>query len=133
MDTNRILNWMTIAAILFGTMTVLAGGRGLLGSLESRSKLGNVVTFVLWFNFLAGFFYILAGAGLLLHRRWAVYISIFVAISTILVFAAFGIHVMGGGAFEMRTVGALAFRSLFWIAVSIVSMCAMKSTQEGRL
>ena len=132
MNANRTVNWMAIAAIVFGVMTVLTGGRALFGSLESRADFGNVVPFVLWFNFLAGFVYIVAGAGLLLCRRWAVYTSLFVAISTILVFVAFGVHVIGGGSFEMRTIGALTIRSFFWIAVTIVSIRAMKRTPDLR-
>jgi len=126
MNANRLANWMAVAAIAFGVATVLTGGRALFGSSESRADYGNVVPFVLWFNFLAGFVYIMAGAGLLLRRRWAVHTSLFVAVSTILVFAAFGVHVIGGGAFERRTLGALIIRSLFWVAVTIVSMRAMK-------
>jgi uncharacterized protein (DUF1330 family) len=128
MNANRKENWMAIAAIVFGVVTVLTGGRALFGSLESRADFGNAVPFVLWFNFLAGFVYIVAGAGLLLRRRWAVYTSLFVAVSTILVFVAFGVHVIGGGAFERRTIGALTIRSLFWIGVTIVSIRAMKRT-----
>ena len=128
MNANRIVNWVAIAAIVFGVVTVLTGGRALFGSLESRADFGNVVPFVLWFNFLAGFVYIVAGAGLLLCRRWAVYTSLFVAGSTILVFVAFCVHVIGGGAFERRTIGALTIRSLFWIAVTMVSIRASKRT-----
>lgn len=84
MNINRTVKWTAIAANVFGAMTVLAGGRALFGSLESRADLGNAVPFVLWFNFLIGFVYILAGTGLLRRRRWAVYVSLFVAISTIL-------------------------------------------------
>jgi hypothetical protein len=126
MNANRKVNWIAIAAIVFGIVTVLTGGRALFGSLESRADFGNVVPFVLLFNFLAGFVYIVAGAGLLLRRRWAVYTSLFVAVSTILVFVAFGVHVIGGGAFERRTIGALTIRSLFWIGVTVVSIRAMK-------
>jgi hypothetical protein len=128
MNANRIVNWMAIAAIVFGVLTVLTGSRALFGSLESRADFGNAVPFVLWFNFLAGFVYIVSGAGLLRCRHWAVYTSLFVAVSTILVFVAFGVHVIGGGAFERRTIGALMIRSLFWTAVTIVSMRAMKRT-----
>ena len=128
MNANRIANWVAIAAIVFGVVTVLTGGRALFGSLESRADFGNVVPFVLWFNFLAGFVYLVAGAGLLLCRRWAVYTSMFVAVSTILVFVAFGVHVIGGGAFERRTIGALTIRTLFWIAVTMVSIRAVKRT-----
>ena len=128
MNANRIVNRMAIAAIVFGALTVLTGGRALFGGLEARADFGKAVPFVLLFNFLAGFVYIVAGAGLLLCRRWAVYTSLFVAVSTILVFMAFGVHVIGGGAFERRTIGALVIRSLFWIAVTIVSIRAMKRT-----
>jgi len=98
--------------------------------LETRADFGNTVSFVLWFNFLAGFVYIVAGEGLLLRRRWAVYTSLFVSVSTILVFVAFGVHVIGGGAFERRTIVALTIRSLFWVAVTILSIRAMKRTQD---
>ena len=128
MNANRNLKWMAIAAIVFGVVTVLTGSRALFGSLESRADFGNAVPFVLRFNFLAGFVYIVAGAGLLLCRRWAVYTSRFIAGSTILVFVAFGVHVIGGGAFERRTIGALTIRSLFWVAVTILSIRAMKRT-----
>jgi len=133
MRTDRTVNWMAIAAIIFGAVRVLSGGRALLGSLETRAALGNVVPFVLWFNFLIGFVYILGGAGLLRCRRWAVYVSLFVTISTILLFAAFGLHVIDGGAFETRTIGALTLRAVFWIAVTIVSLHAMKRAPNWRL
>lgn len=129
MDANRLVNWMAIAAIAFGGVTVLTGGRALFGSPETRAGFGNTVPFVLWFNFLAGFAYIVAGAGLLLRRRWAVHASLFVAVSTILVFVIFGVHVIGGGAFERRTVAAMTIRSLFWAAVTILSIRAMKRTR----
>ncbi len=133
MHSRRIVSGIAIAAIVFGAVTVLSGGRALFGSDEVRAGLGNVVPFVLWSNFLIGFVYILTGAGLLRRRRWAVYVSLFVTICTVLVFAAFGLHVMDGSTFETRTVGALTIRALFWIAVTIVAMRAMKSTPNGRL
>lgn len=132
MNANRTVKWMAIAAIVFGALTVFTGGRALFGSMESRANFGKAVPFVLWFNFLAGFVYIAAGAGLLLRRREAVYTSLFIAVSTILVFVGFGVHVIGGGAFERRTIGALTIRSLFWIGVTIVSIRAMKRTANLR-
>jgi hypothetical protein len=130
MRAKRIAKWMAIAAIAFGVMTVLSGGRALFGSLESRAGLGNAVPFVLWFNFLAGFIYILAGVGFLLHRRWAVSAALFLAVSTIFIFAALGMHIIGGGAFELRTVMAMIIRSFFWIAVTVVSIRALERTSE---
>ncbi len=129
MYAHRPMRWVAIAAIVFGVMTIISGGRGLFGSLESRAELGNAVPFVLWFNFLAGIIYILAGIGFLVHSRWALPASLFLAVSTTLVFAAFGIHITGGGAFEMRTVAAMTIRSLFWIAVTVFSMRTMKKNR----
>ena len=131
MNANRMANWIAVAAIVFGGLTVFTGGRALFGGLESRADFGNTVPFVLWFNFLAGFVYIVAGAGLLLCRRWAVHTSLFLAVSTILVFVAFGVHVFGGGTFERRTIGALTIRSFFWIAVTIVSIRARSFSGPG--
>ena len=133
MHSRRIVGGIAIAAIVFGAATVLSGGRALFGSEEVRAGLGNTVPFVLWFNFLAGFVYLIAGAGLMLRRRWAVSLSYLLAVASIFVFAAFGLHALDGGAFESRTAGALTLRALFWIAVTIVAIRAMKSTPKRRL
>lgn len=101
-------------AIAFGVLTVFSGGRTLLGSAD----MGAVVPFVMWFNTLAGLAYVVAGLGLWQGRRWAWPLSFVIFAATLLVFAAFGLHVAQGGAFEMRTVYAMALRSavLGWIA-----------------
>lgn len=131
MKSERILKWLAIAAIFFGILTVFSGGRALFGSMEARAELGNIVPFVLWFNFLAGFVYVLAGVALLRTKGWAAPLALFLAVSTVLVFLAFVVHIVAGGAFEAHTVGALSLRSLFWIAVALVALRAMKATAAG--
>ncbi|MDI6745584.1 MAG: hypothetical protein QMD17_00425 [Rhodocyclaceae bacterium] len=128
MKSERILKWLAIAAMIFGILTVFSGGRALFGGMEARAELGNIVPFVLWFNFLAGFVYVLAGVALLMARRWAAPMAILLAVSTVLVFLVFAAYIVTGGAFEARTVGALSLRSLFWIAVALVALRAMKAT-----
>jgi PAS domain-containing protein len=54
---------------VFGAVTILSGGRALFGILERRAELGNLVSFVLWFNFLVGFVYILAETGMISVAR----------------------------------------------------------------
>lgn len=120
--------WALVAAIiavLFGVLTVISGGRALFGGDAAREAVGNAVTFVLWFNFFSGFIYVLAGIGLFLWRRWAALLSVFIAITTLLVFSAFGWYVATGGAFEMRTVGAMILRSGTWIAIAILACRAL--------
>lgn len=106
-------------AILFGSMTILSGGYVLFGGEEARSAAGAVVDYVLWFNFLAGFAYVLVGIGLLLRWRWTYPLALAVLTGTLAVFLAFLLHVLTGGAYELRTLAALIFRTavLGWIAV----------------
>lgn len=108
------------AAAVFGVATVVSGGRVLFGGESARAAAGAYVPFVVAFNFAAGFFYVAAAAGFALRRRWAARLAAVIAGATVLVFAAFGVHVATGGAFESRTVGAMAIRTLFWVALAAV-------------
>ena len=120
--------WAIAAGILtvaFGIVTVFEGGRMLFGRPEVRASAGNIVPFVLWFNFIAGFAYLMAGLGLFLWKRWAAQLSASIALTTLAVFAAFGIHVALGGAFEARTVGAMMLRSIVWIAIAVFTCRAL--------
>ena len=131
MKPNRILKGLALAAVVFGLVTIVSGGRALFGSTEVRAALGHTVPFVLWFNFLAGFLYVLAGSGLLWGKRWGAHLSLLLAISTLVIFAAFGAHIFGGGAYETRTLGAMTLRSLFWIVTAFVALRALKSAQSA--
>ena len=105
-------------AIVFGALTVVSGGAALFGGPVAQAAVGDAVPFVLWFNFLAGFAYVVAGIGLWRHRLWAARLAVAIALATIVVFAAFGLHVALGGAFEARTVGAMTLRSLVWLGIA---------------
>jgi hypothetical protein len=113
---------LALVATIFGIVTIIVGGKTLFGGAEERTAAGNIVTFVLWFNFVAGFAYVIAGVGLFLWKRWAAQLSAAIAAATIAVFIAFGIHIILGGAFELRTVGAMIIRSAVWIVIA-VSAC----------
>ena len=114
-----------IVALLFGGLTILSGGRALFAGHEARAALGDIVPFVLWFNFAAGFAYVLAGIGLLRWRRWAAWLSAAIAVATALVFLALGVHVAAGGGFEMRTVGAMMFRTAIWTVIAVLACRAL--------
>jgi len=125
MNTRSQVNWpMKTAAgvaIVFGVLTILSGGRVLFGGEVAQEAAGNAVSFVLWFNFLSGFIYVLAGVGIAMLRRWAVWVAILLTVSIAVVFALFALHISGGGAFEMRTVGAMTLRLIVWAAIAIVA------------
>ena len=119
---------MAVVAIAFGLLTIASGGVTLFGGDGPRQAAGAYVPFVLWFNFLAGFMYVLAGAGLWLQRRWAVNLAAGIAAATLLVFAAFEVHVLRGGAYEMRTVAAMTLRSVLWVAIAWLAGRRMRRT-----
>lgn len=113
-----LLRTAAVIALLFGLLTIASGGNTLFGSEAARQSAGAYVDFVLWFNFVAGFFYVAAGIGLWLRQRWAVVLAVALAVTTLITFAAFGVHVLKGGAYEARTVAAMSLRSVVWLVIS---------------
>ena len=57
---------------------------------------------------------------------WGLKLSIWIAIATALVFAAFGVVVMQGTPYEMRTVGAMVIRTGVWAVISAVAAKAYR-------
>ena len=110
---------VSFVAIIFGLMTLKEGGLVLFGPQQYAQEAGNYVPFVLWFNFTAGFFYIIAGACLFLQKKVGVRLAIIIALSTVIVFAAFAVHIFSGGEFETRTLIAMSLRSLVWTGIAV--------------
>ena len=107
MNTSKadlLVKSLAVVAVLFGLLTVFSGGRTLFGGEGARLAAGAIVPFVLWFNFIGG--------------RWSVPLAVFIAVATGLVFATFGVHAWNGAAYEARTVGAMALRTLLWTGIA---------------
>ena len=116
--------WMRVIALIaigFGLMTIREGGAVLFYDGAARDAAGSYVPFVLWFNFLAGFAYVIAGVGLWMRRRWATWLAMAIAVATAPVFLAFGVHVALGGAWERRTVIAVTLRTLVWVGIAAIA------------
>lgn len=123
MRSSRTL-WILGTALLavgFGLLTIREGGAVLFGDDTARQAAGQYVPFVVWFNFLAGFAYVVAGIGMGLWQRWAVGLALAIAVTTLIAFVAFGLHVASGGAYEVRTVIAMSLRSGVWLAIALVA------------
>lgn len=117
-------------AVAFGALTILSGGRVLFGGAAAQGAAGDVVPFVLWFNFLSGFAYVLAGVGIAMGRRWATLLALALVAGIATVFTLFGLHVIQGGAFEMRTMGAMTLRLVVWILIATVAVRYAPTTQS---
>ena len=116
--------WMRVISLIaigFGLLTLQEGGAVLFVDGVARQAAGHYVPFVLWFNFLAGFAYIVAGVGLWMRRRWAMWLAVAIAVASALVFLAFGVHVVLGGAWERRTAAAMTLRTLVWAGIAAMA------------
>lgn len=129
-QSGFLIRAISLAAVGFGLLTIREGGAILFGG-EAVRDAGNYVPFVLWFNCLAGFAYVIAGAGLWLRHRWAVWLAVGIAAATALAFAAFGAHVYAGGAYEMRTVIAMSLRTLVWVMISAIAWRGLLRVKQG--
>ncbi len=121
MKSDRSIGiWIiTVIAVVFGLLTIKSGGTVLFVDGAFREDAGNYVPFVVWFNFLAGFVYLIAGGGLWVQKHWAVWISIFIVVATLVVFAILGIHILKGGMYEVRTIAAMCLRTVVWALIAI--------------
>lgn len=124
MKTYKRPAWVwtsSIVAILFGLLTIKSGGSVLFIDGAARHAAGNYVGFVLWFNFLAGFFYVATGIGIWLRKPWSSTAAIIITLLTLFIFGALGIYIMNGGESEQRTTMAMTLRTLVWATISITS------------
>jgi uncharacterized membrane protein len=112
---------MGIVAVVFGLLTIKTGGQVLFGDEVYREAAGNYIPLVLWFNFMAGFAYLIAGIGLMTMKKWAIVLSGIIAGLTMFIFVALGIHIYMGGDYETRTVAAMALRSTVWTVIFILA------------
>jgi hypothetical protein len=121
MQSNRSIGiWIiTIIAVVFGLLTIKSGGSVIFVDGTFREASGNYVPFVVWFNFLIGFVYLIAGGGLWRQKYLAVWISIFIVVTTLVVFAILGIHILKGGMYEVRTIFAMSFRTIVWASIAM--------------
>lgn len=122
------LRVLAVVGILFGLMTLREGGAVLFVDGAAREAAGNYVPFVLWFNFLAGFVYIAAGLGLWLQRAWAARTALGIAVATLLVFGALGVHIAADNPYETRTVIAMTVRSTIWLVIGAVAWRLLRGT-----
>lgn len=111
---------MAVIAFIFGVATLYSGGEVIFLDGAGRARAGDYIGFIVWFNFIAGFAYIAASYGIYGNKKWAKYLALLIFGFTLIVFLAFGIHIFGGGAYELRTVGAMILRSLVWLVFAFI-------------
>lgn len=109
---------LSLFIILFSFATVFSGGKALFSE-AGRTAAGEIVPYVLWYNFIAGFFYFVAGVAILKQHSCAKKVSSVLALTSSVVLIFLGVHILSGKAYETRTLVAMMFRSVFWVVVAL--------------
>lgn len=104
--------------IFFGLMTIISGGKALFTEVGHETR-GNIVPLVLWFNFIAGFFYILAGVATYNLRGCVKKLSVLLAFTNVAVFIYLLNHIFQGELYETRTLVAMSIRTSLWVFISL--------------
>ena len=98
------------------------------GDEVTRANAGQVIAFVLWFNFCAGFAYVLAGIGLWFGIRWASLVATVLAITTALLAVALLVYIFLGGDYERRTLFAMALRLGFLVVLARLAIQELEAS-----
>ncbi|MCB1329754.1 MAG: hypothetical protein KDK28_10040 [Maritimibacter sp.] len=106
---------------LFGLATLAASANVLFGPDAVRALAGDIVPFIVWFNFIAGFAYLAAAIGLWSARPWAHRLAIVIAVATLGAGLVFVWVALSGQSTEPRTGAALALRTTVWAVFALLS------------
>lgn len=118
---NKLIIIAAIASLLFGVLTIFAGGSVILGLFGMREREGDYVPYVVWASFISGILYVFASYGFFKKRLWtkaALINAIFILLAG---FVALIVWILKDKPYETAIIFKLLFRilfsvGLFWIA-----------------
>lgn len=126
---NLPLTIAALVAVAFGALSIHSAGVVLFGPPSAQRSAGAYAEFVVWFNFLSGFAYMLAGYAVWNMRRWGVWLAFLIVVAIAVISVAFAMHIASGAVYETRTVVALAFRFSVWLAISSMAYVTILRTR----
>jgi hypothetical protein len=105
----------------FGLLTVFLTSSVLLDLFGMREKEGHYVLAIVWANLIAGLVYLLTAYGVIKEEKWTVK-SLLIALSVLIIGQIlFFAHVVNGGLYETKTVGAMIFRIAFTVLLAVLA------------
>lgn len=128
---SKVLTYFfTVILAIFGLLTLFLSGSIIFDCFGMRAKQGNYVLIVVWANFICSILYLFAVYGFIQFRKWA--FKVLVASLIILMIAMLGlfVHMIFGGLYETKTIGAILFRIMVTIAFAVFSY--LKINKEAK-
>ena len=111
----------TWVALLFGLLTIFAGGSVILDLFGMRAREGNYALFVVWASFISGILYVFASYGFFKSRTWTKTILKFGIYILIAAFVVLIVMKLEKEPYETAIIFKLLFRilltvGLYWVA-----------------
>ena len=111
----------TLAALIFGLLTIFAGGSVILDLFGMRAREGNYVSYVVWASFITGILYIFAAYGFFKSKTWTKTILKYAIYILVAGFAALIVWILKKEPYETAIIFKLSFRvllsvGLYWVA-----------------
>lgn len=106
-------NILSLAALIFGLITMFASSSVLFSYSSILAKNGNYPDFILWMNLLSSPLYLLAALGFRYAKVWTAYPLLVIFIMLFISLTYFILLIKSGGGYELDTLMALAFRIAF--------------------
>lgn len=108
-----------LVAGIFGILTLIAGGRILLGLGEAGY---TVIRPVLLFNTVMGALYLLTAVLIVRSNERARPLALFIAATNVIVLLSILVMRATGGTVANETMGAMTLRSVVWVVIAVVLM-----------
>lgn len=125
---TKTITFISGFLVVFGLLSILSGGRALFTEAGIASR-GNIVPLVLWFNFIAGFFYVAAGIFSYSLKGCVRKLSTLLAITNGIVLLYLLNHIYQGDLYETRTLLAMTIRTTLWIVLAFYFSKSPKFTR----
>ncbi|MFD1550801.1 hypothetical protein DNU06_05630 [Putridiphycobacter roseus] len=106
-------NVLTVVLVLFGLLTLFLSSSVIFDWFGIRAMEGNYVPIVVWVNFIASVLYLLAAFAIYNGESWMVKPLVLALVMLVVGLIGFWIHVINGGLYETKTIGAMIFRTFF--------------------
>jgi hypothetical protein len=112
---NTIKYTSAFVLTAFGLLTLFMSTSVIFDLFGIREKEGNYVLFVVWANFICGILYLIGAFGFMKDKKWLPNVMIAASVLLIVTFGGLFLHIQNGGIYEVKTVGAMTFRTLFTV------------------
>jgi len=128
---KKLLHYILVIILtLFGLLTLFLSSSVVFDWFGIRVKEGNYVLFVVWANFISSILYLFAAIGLIKLKKWTTHLlGVSVAI-LVIAFLGLLIHINNGGIYEIKTVGAMIFRTSLTIGFTLLSYYIIKKNNH---